>query len=161
MIVREATDADLIPLVNLTKETLTKLGIPVRPSLSANNIQREGTYTVVLYDGRNLVASVSARPLATDRGPAFQVGTFLVRQERKDKLYVLDALSLYALNFAVAKGRRIIRTERLRHIPGMVYGRDHLGMNATQGDNVYLHQWGRAPDMMKRILERHPEWSFP
>lgn len=156
---REATTDDLRPLHDLAVKVWAQLGIPYDTSLDRfSDLKAHGSRIVVLYDSADLVAALTAHPLETDRGPGFEIKAFVVDQDHPDRLKLLDALSLYALNIGLSAGRGIVVSRRDRRIRGVVYGRDHLGMDAAQGDGSYITQWGNAPDMMKRILDRRPEW---
>jgi hypothetical protein len=161
VIVREATDADLRPLHDLAVKVWAQLGIPYETSLDRFRALKRHSRILVLWHEDKLLASLIAHPIETDRGPGFEIKAFVVDQDQPDRLKLLDALSLYAMNIGLSEGRGIVVSRRDRRIRGIVYGRDQLGMDATQGDDAYIHQVGHAKDMMARILERHPEWQLP
>ena len=161
MILREATAADLPPLLALCKKVWTQLSVPYDTSLDRfRRLLSQRFRIVVLYDGEKMLATLIAHPLETDHGPAFEIHAFVVDQTLKDKTRLLDALSLYALNIAMTEGRRIVLSHRPKAITGPTYGPDKLGMT-THDDGTHIHQAGHAPDMMHRILDRHPEWQLP
>lgn len=161
MILREATDADLHPLHDLAVKVWRLLHIPFDTNIDRfRSLRQQRFRIVVLYDANTMLAALIAHPLETDRGPGYQIKAFIVDQALKDKTTALDILSLYALNIAMSEGRPIVISHRPRSIAGPVYGPDKLGMEA-QEDNTHIHQFGRAPDMMARILNRHPEWQLP
>ncbi len=159
---REATDADLRPFHALAIKVWSQLGVAFDPDFARFRRIRDGRHRiVVLWQDDQLVAALVAIPIATDRGPGFEIKAFVVDQDLQDKTTLLDALSLYAMNIALAEGRTIVVSHRPRRIAGTVYGRDKLGMDTTRGDDAYIHQIGYAPDMMARIFQRHPEWQLP
>lgn len=162
MILREATTDDLRPLHDLAVKVWRQLEIPFDTSLDRFRHLKDGGFRIiVLWHEGEMAAALMAYPLETDRGPAYEIKAFVVDQTLKDKTTLLDALSLFALNIAVSEGRHVVVSRRPRRIAGAVYGRDKLGMDASMGDDAYIHQAGHAPDMMRRILDRHPEWQLP
>ena len=161
MILREATDADLRPLLALCKKVWTQLNIPHDTSVDRfRGLQRQRFRIVVLWDADAMVAALIAHPLETDRGPAYEIKAFVADPDHPDRLRLIDALSLYALNIAMSEGRRIVVSSRIKGLAATFYGRDLLGMAMTDR-GFDLHQVGHAPDMMRRILGRHPEWQLP
>jgi hypothetical protein len=169
VILREATPDDLSPLLRLCRKVWAQLGVPFDTNLDRfSSLEAGGFRIVVLYDSppasdgpADLAAALMAHPLETDRGPGFEIKAFVVDQALADKTTLLDALSLYAMNIAAAEGRYAVLSRRPRRTHGTVYGRDKLGMDATQGDDAYIHQTGQSKDMMAHILKRHPEWQLP
>ena len=162
MILREATRDDLQPLLALCKKAWTRLGIPFDTNIDRLRQLREQRFRIiVLYDADAILAALIAYPIATDRGPGFEIKAFLVDQDLHDKTTLLDALSLYAMNIALAEGRAVVLSRRPRRTRGTVYGRDKLGMDTALSDANTIHQIGHAPDMMQHILDRHPQWQLP
>ena len=162
MILREATATDLPPLHALATKVWTQLAIPFDTNVDRfRRLRGTGFRIIVLYDADQLVVALIASPLETDRGPGFEINAFVVDQDLQDKTTLLDALSLYAMNIALSEGRAAVVSRRPRSIAGAVYGRDKLGMDTTLSHANTIHQIGHAPDMMARILARHPEWQLP
>ncbi len=162
MILREATDDDLPPLHDLARKVWTQLDIPFDTSLERFRALQRGRFRIiVLWDGKAMPAALIAHPIETDRGPGMEIATFVVDQERPDKLNLLDALSLYAMNIAASEGRYIVVSIRPRRTKGTVYGRDRLGMETLPTHSDQVHQIGHSAGMMAHILARRPEWQLP
>ncbi len=165
MILREATADDLSPLLALCRKVWTQLAIPFDTSLDRfRALQPHGFRIVVLYDSppasggtADLVAALTAHPVETDRGPGFEIKSFVVDQDRPDRVELLDALSLYSCNIALSGGRHVVLSRRDKRIPGTVYGRDLLDME-TQDHDAYILQIGDAQAIIERIFQRRPEW---
>ena len=162
LILREATEKDLPPLITLLNKVWAQLDVPFKADLkSIRRLSKRGLRVVVLWLDGEMVAALGAHHVETDRGPGFKVIPFVVDQNRPDRLKLLDAISLYALNIGQSEGRSIVASESDKRVPGGVYGRDFLAMDAHDDGVGHIQQIGYAPDMMARILERHPEWQLP
>jgi hypothetical protein len=165
VILREATDDDLRPLMALCRKVWTQLGVPFDTSLDRfRSLQAHGFRIAVLYHSppasggaADLTAALAAHPLETDRGPGFEIKSFVVDQDRADNVELLDALSLYSCNIALSEGRHVILSRRDKRIPGTVYGRDLLDME-TQDHDTCILQIGDAQAIIERIFQRRPEW---
>ncbi|KKN47447.1 hypothetical protein LCGC14_0662870 [marine sediment metagenome] len=162
VIFRETTDADLKPLYDLCRKVWTQLGIPFDTSIDRfRDLKDTGFRIVVLYVGTDLQAALIAYPLETVQGKGYEIKTFVVNQDLQDKTRLLDALSLYAMNIGVSEGRRVVVSHHIKGVKGASYTRDMLGMDTSQGNDAYIYQIGHAPDMMRHILDRRPEWQLP
>lgn len=158
MILREATDDDLPPLLRLAKKAWTRLGIPFGTDIDRFRKFAAGARIVVLWDNLGLTAALAARPIETDRGPGLEVVFFVVDPDASDKTQLLDAVSLYACNLALADQRPVIVSRWRKSTPGLRYGRDLVGMDAHDEGGDRVQQIGHAATIARRILERRPEW---
>lgn len=159
MILREATTDDLWPLMALCKKAWTHLGIPFDTDLPRFKKWAAKVRTVVLYDDTGLTAALAARHAETDRGPGFEVVLFVVDPDASDKIKLLDAVSLYACNLALADQRPIIISRWRKTTPGVRYGRDLVSMDARDDGADRVQQIGHAQTIAQRILARRPEWA--
>lgn len=161
MILREATGADFRPLVILCKKVWTQLVVPFEVDFKRlHRLRKQGFRFIVLWQDGELLAALGAHHAETDRGSAFIVSPFIVDLARPDRLKLLDALSLYAMNIGLSEGRSVVVSMSDKRVPGGVYGRDFLGMDA-QDWGAHIYQIGHGSDMMKRILKRNPKWLLP
>jgi hypothetical protein len=161
VIIREATDADIRPLHDLAVKAWTQLAIPFDTNIDRlRRLQQQRFRIIVLYDGSEIVAALTAHPLETDRGPGYTVAMFVVDQERPDRMTLLDAIAMYACNIAMSEGRRIVVSEWSKATPGVRYGRDILAFQ-TQDMFDHVRQTGDAQAVIANILRRHPEWQLP
>jgi hypothetical protein len=104
-----------------------------------------------------MLAALCALALETDRGPGYEIITFVVDQDRPDKIKLLDAISIYACNIAMSEGRPVVVSRRDKRIQAAVYGRDTLKME-TREEPWEITQLGGAQAIIKNILDRRPEW---
>ncbi len=161
VIVREATDADLEPLLALCKREWTRLGTPYTIDIDRlRRFQEQRFRIMVLYDGKEMVAAIMAHPRETDRGPGHTVDILVVLHKRPDRMALMDAISMYACNIAVSESRRVVFSVWRKTTPGVRYGRDLLDFDTDDqlGD---VQQTGDAQAVIANILSRHPEWSLP
>lgn len=162
---REATRDDLPPLLRLCEKVWAQLGVPFDTGLAHfHALEGHGFRIVVLYDSppasggtADLVAALTAHRLETDRGPGFEIRSFVVDQDRADKVKLLDALSFYSCNIALSEGRHVVLSRRDKRIPGTVYGRDLVDME-TQDHDAHILQIGDARAIIQRIFQRRPKW---
>lgn len=158
LIIREARKDDVKPLVAFCNKVWTQLGMPWEATLDrVLRMQEQEFRTIVLYDGKGMVAALTAHPIETDRGPGYEVPMFAVDQERPDRLKLLDAISMYACNVAMSEGRRVVSSPSLKAVPGPAYGKEFVGMESEDMGDSY-RQTGDARDIIKAILARRPEW---
>ncbi len=164
MILRDATSDDFRPLLALCRKAWTHLGLAFDTDAARLRRWATGRRLVILTDTDDLtqadaiLAALAAAPIETDRGPGYAVDLFVVDPENSDKVTLLDAISLYACNLALADRRPIITSRWHTTTPGIRYGRDLAGMDAAPDGADRMIQVQDAAVIAERIIERRPEW---
>lgn len=160
VVVRRATAADLAPMAALCNKVWAQRGLAWSTTLPylQTLATHEDVRAHVLYQRDVMQAAIVLFPVRTDAGLAFQVHIIVVDQGNPDRVMLLDAICLYALNLGVSLGCRRVIARHDKRDTGNVYGRDFVDMDATdEPDNVY--ELGDPQVMIAAILRRHPEWA--
>lgn len=163
VIVREATDADLRPMLALCEKEWKHLG--ARHTINITRLRHlyHTMRIMVLYDGKDLVATLMGRSLETDRGPGYSIGVLVVDHDRTDRIALVDAVAMYGCNIAMSEGRRIVASQWKPPtfcLSNVRYGRDVLRFQINDEFDT-IRQTGDAKAVIANILSRHPEWQLP
>ena len=166
VILREATDDDLRPLHALYIQAWAAKGDTYDLDFDHfRHANASGSRTVVLLDGPDLLATLTATKVATDRGVAFVVTTHMARPDRPDAVNLLDHVSIYALNIGISEGCVIVIT-RVKPSATTHYGPDigmtteTRGTNVKTGEPAELYRTGDAKRMLEVLIKRNPEWEL-
>lgn len=119
----------------------------------------------LLWDKDEIVAALASMPMETDKGPGFTIVLVIVDQDRPDKMRLLDYLALFSGLQAIAEKRYAIVSRDVAK--DYIYGRDSVGMKAEvigrePGTNkpMQLGLSADVRDIVKFLLEKHPEWQL-
>lgn len=159
MILREATDDDLRPFLDLCVKSWSHVGLDFDTEHIHRQLRSKGLRVMVAYDGPDLVAGLAALPMETLDGLGYLITMFAVDHEHRDALMLQDAVSLYACNIAMSEGRRVVCSQWLKSTLRTRYGRDVLGM-AQEDRGTSVEQTDDAQAIIENIFTRRPEWQI-